>query len=450
MPYGQRVPESRSTLPSTQSQRWLARLALLAVLAAAVLMVASAGYTGLFLVVTGLIGASALLVGMFWFLARRGIIRWVGLVLAACAIAFLIYSYARSDVTWVALATLGLLALALLAARVALTVGHQHWMPETTVTKASRPFIVMNPRSGGGKVVKFDLAAKAEALGAEVALLDGPGYVDVAALVRAAVADGADLLGVAGGDGTQALVAGIAAEHDLPFLVISAGTRNHFALDLGLDRNDPSGCVEALRDGVEVKVDLGMIGDRPFVNNASFGAYAQIVQSPEYRDNKEGTILSMLPDLLTDDGAALSVRVGDTTVSGRQAILVSNNPYGSGRLIDLGRRNRLDQGVLGVVAGRLATAGSAIGMLRRANGKSVRMLTGTRVVIESDAAEIPVGIDGEALSIPTPVVCTIRPRALRVRLPRDRPGVPPPKTRIEWDRLWRVAFGGSVDPARTG
>ena len=125
---------------------------------------------------------------------------------------------------------------------------------------------------------------------------------------------GVDLLGVAGGDGTQALVAGIAAEHDLPFLVISAGTRNHFALDLGLDRDDPSTCMDALRDGVEVRVDLGMIGDRPFVNNASFGAYAEIVQSPEYRDNKEGTILSMLPDLLTTDRAALSVRVGETLV----------------------------------------------------------------------------------------------------------------------------------------
>ena len=97
----------------------------------------------------------------------------------------------------------------------------------------------MNPRSGGGKVTKFGLKDKAEALGAEVALLEGPGTVDVAALARKAVADGTDLLGVAGGDGTQALVAGIAAEHGLPFLVISAGTRNHFPLDLGLDRDDP-------------------------------------------------------------------------------------------------------------------------------------------------------------------------------------------------------------------
>ena len=88
------------------------------------------------------------------------------------------------------------------------------------------------------------------------------------------MADGADLLGVAGGDGTQALVAGIAAEHDLPFLVISAGTRNHFAMDLGLDRDRPDAGLDALTDGVELRLDLGLIGGRTFVNNASFGAYA--------------------------------------------------------------------------------------------------------------------------------------------------------------------------------
>ena len=137
----------------------------------------------------------------------------------------------------------------------------------------------MNPRSGGGKVARFQLQQKAEALGAEVALLDQPD-TDVAAARPRRPRRGADLLGVAGGDGTQALVAQVAAEHDVPFLVISAGTRNHFALDLGLDRDDPSRCLDALRDGVEARIDLGEINGRPFVNNASFGAYAEIVRQP--------------------------------------------------------------------------------------------------------------------------------------------------------------------------
>jgi diacylglycerol kinase family enzyme len=104
----------------------------------------------------------------------------------------------------------------------------------------THPFFIMNPRSGGGKVGKFDLKRKAEGLGAEVFLMEGPEEVDVAAVARDAVARGADLLGAAGGDGTQALVAEVAAENSIPFVVITAGTRNHFALDLGLDREDPA------------------------------------------------------------------------------------------------------------------------------------------------------------------------------------------------------------------
>ena len=300
----------------------------------------------------------------------------------------------------------------------------------------------MNPRSGGGKVARFDLKNKAEALGAEVVLLDGPGQIDVAALARDAVSRGADLLGVAGGDGTQALVAGIAADHDLPLLVISAGTRNHFALDLGLDRDDPATCLNALTDGVEVRTDLGMIAGRPFVNNASFGAYAEIVQSPEYRDNKERTMLTMLPDLLSGQRAAhLRVRAGKATVRDVQAVLVSNNPYGSGRLLEMGRRTRLDQGELGIVAGRLDSATRAIGLLRLNGGGSLTAMTGRDAVIDADEPAIPVGIDGEAVSVPTPVLCTIRPQALRVRLPRDRPGVPAPRPRIDWKRLILAALG---------
>ena len=145
----------------------------------------------------------------------------------------------------------------------------------TAAPDPKRPFFVMNPRSGGGKVVRFGLREKAEALGAEVALLEGPGHVDVAALVRDAVDRGADLLGVAGGDGTQALVAGIAAEHDLPFLVSAPAPGTTSRSTSGSTATIPPPAWTGCANGVEVRVDLGMIGDRPFVNNASFGAYAR-------------------------------------------------------------------------------------------------------------------------------------------------------------------------------
>ena len=293
-------------------------------------IIADDGLTGLTLTIAALLGAAAVVVGGYWFIAKRGVLRWIGLALALAAMVIIVVLYVRQGVVLVALVALVLLAAGGAAARAALRPASSQWMRTTAATPARHPFIVMNPRSGGGKVGRFDLANKAKALGAEVALLDGPGYVDVAALVRDAVSRGSDLLGVAGGDGTQALVAGIAAEHDIPLLVISAGTRNHFALDLGLDRDDPSTCLAALTDGEEVRVDLGMIADRPFVNNASFGAYAEIVQSPEYRDNKGRTMLQMLPDLLGTGGRDLTVRAGDTTLTGEQAVLGSNNPTAPG------------------------------------------------------------------------------------------------------------------------
>ena len=144
-------------------------------------------------------------------------------------------------------------------------------------------------------------------------LIGGSEPVDVAKVAREAVERGADLLGVAGGDGTQALVAGIAAEHGIPFVVISAGTRNHFALDLGLDREDPSACLGALSDGVELRVDLGVINGQTFVNNASFGAYAETVETPAYRGDKLKTTLNTLPELLQGHrGARLRARADGT------------------------------------------------------------------------------------------------------------------------------------------
>jgi diacylglycerol kinase family enzyme len=252
---------------------------------------------------------------------------------------------------------------------------------------------------------------------------------------------------VAGGDGTQALVAGIAAEHDLPLLVISAGTRNHFALDLGLDREDPSRCLDALRDGVELQVDLGMIADRPFVNNASFGAYAAVVQSPAYRDDKRGTTLDLLPELLAGHrGPRLVARAGEVTVEGPQAVLVSNNVYGMGDIAGLGRRARLDRATLGVFAVTVTSAVQAASLVRGTQSRGLTRLVGPRVTVEADTAQIPVGVDGEALVLDTPVRCIIRPTALRVRVPHDRPGVPHPKPVMDLKRLGQIALSVPLSP----
>jgi diacylglycerol kinase family enzyme len=397
----------------------------------------------------GVIGACLMLGGAYEFLARRGVLRWLAAaVVIATPIAILVV-FALHSLIWVALASIALMVLAVGAARQALAPSASPpGMPAREVQPPRRAFVIMNPRSGGGKVAKFGLKEKAEELGAKVALLDGPGIVDVAALAQQAVADGADLLGVAGGDGTQALVAGIAAEHDLPFLVISAGTRNHFAMDLGLDRDDPATCLDALTDGVEQRIDLGIIGDRTFVNNASFGAYAEVVESPAYRDDKTGTTLQILPDLLSGHrGAKLSARAGDTTVTAPQALLVSNDPYEISDIAGLGRRARLDAGILGVIAVTVNNALQAVMLLRGAKGQGLTVLRAEEVVVDADVPEIPVGIDGETVMMPTPVICTIRPKVLRVRVPRHRPGVltAAAEPRLNWSALVKLASFRSGD-----
>ena len=431
--------------PATSAQIWLARSAFVLAFASAAVLIVFAGPRSLAMLAVGVCGVVAFVAGAYWFLAERGVLRMAAGALAVLAPIVVVVLYIRAGLLWVALLSLGLFVLSGAAATAALTVRGRTEMTTYRGEPVRRPFLVMNPRSGGGKVVRFGLREKAEAMGAEVAMVDGPGVVDVAALAREAVARGCDLLGVAGGDGTQALVAGIAAEHDLPFLVISAGTRNHFALDLGLDREDPARCLAGLTDGVETRVDLGMIGGRTFVNNASFGAYAEIVQSPEYRADKTRTTLNLLPEHLAGHrGARLVVRVADVRIDGPQAVLVSNDPYGSTDLAGLGRRAQLDRGVLGVVAISVANARQAVGLLRRRHQHGLRRFVATEVVVEADSAEIPVGIDGEAVLLPAPVRCSTVPAALRVRLPKDRPGVPPAKPAVDWVRLRRLAFSGSA------
>ncbi|MGQ5229265.1 diacylglycerol/lipid kinase family protein [Streptomyces sp. MN3] len=422
------------------AQRWAARGALLAAALAVATPLVYGGLRGLLLLVLGVAGLGLSAAAVWWTLTLRGPLRWGAALVAVCVPAGLLTLFAVT-LFWALLVSLALWGLAVWSGRYALrgTGGHTP-ARERRLPPPRKPVLIMNPRSGGGKVGRFRLREKAERLGARVVLLEPGQQHDVTELARRAVADGADLLGAAGGDGTQALVAAVAAEHDVPFLVISAGTRNHFALDLGLDRGDPAACLDALTDGAELRVDLGFAGDQPFVNNASFGAYAAIVQSPAYRDDKIGTSLEMLPDLLTgQQGPRLLVRAGDDTLTAPQAVLVSNNPYRTGDPFGLGRRERLDSGTLGVLGVKVEGAISAAALLLNPDPAGLTVLTAPEVVIEADRDEIEAGVDGEAMVLPAPVHCRIAPGALRVRVPRKRPGVAPAPPRLDWRRLRKLA-----------
>jgi diacylglycerol kinase family enzyme len=288
--------------------------------------------------------------------------------------------------------------------------------------------LLMNPRSGGGKVARFNLVAEASRRGVAAVVLQ-PGD-DLRALAEQAVAAGAPAIGVAGGDGSQAIVADVARTHDVAFVCVPAGTRNHFALDLGLDRTDVAAALDAFDEAVERRVDLATVGGRIFVNNASLGVYATIVQSAAYRNAKLATAAAMLPDLIGPDARPFDLRYDGPDGSRAETadvLLVSNNPYTLRSLGNLGSRPRLDSGTLGIVAVRaerpqdvaaLAVA-EAAGAVTRFPG--LREWTAETFRVEA-SEPVPVGVDGEAVRLAPPLEFRTLPGALRVRLPLRSPG----------------------------
>jgi diacylglycerol kinase family enzyme len=222
--------------------------------------------------------------------------------------------------------------------------------PGIAVMPATQPVLLMNLKSGGGKVERFHLVEEAKHRGIEPIVL-APGD-DLLRLAQQAVDHGADVLGMAGGDGSQALVAGVATAHDVGFVCVPAGTRNHLAMDLGLDRDDVVGALDAFGAAVERRIDLGLVGDRVFVNNATMGLYAKIVQSPDYRDRKIGTALELLPTML-GPGGPFDLRFtgpDGTEHESAHLIMVTNNRYELRRAEGFGSRRRIDTGTLGIVA----------------------------------------------------------------------------------------------------
>ena len=319
------------------------------------------------------------------------------------------------------------------------------------VDAAQRAVLIVNPRSGGGKAERFELAARARRRGIEPVVLR-PGD-DLLELAERAVARGARVIGMAGGDGSQALVATVAARHDIAHVCVPAGTRNHFALDLGLDRDDLVGALDAFTDGVERRIDLARVNDRVFVNNASLGVYAKVVQSEAYRDAKLETWTGMLPDLLGPDAEPIDLEL--TAPDGSRCddaplVLVSNNPYRLASLAGAGTRERIDTGLLGVLAARVRSAADvsklvALELVGQA-GRFPGLLSWSTEELEvRSSGPVEVGLDGEALVLDPPLRFASLPGALRVRLPRGV-GLPPAAraTALTTDNLGallRVAAG---------
>jgi diacylglycerol kinase family enzyme len=273
------------------------------------------------------------------------------------------------------------------------------------------PVLIVNPRSGNGRAAAIDLVPAAQRLGIETVTMQ-PGD-DVAELASSLVDEGCDHLMMAGGDGSLAIVAAVAMAHDVPFSCVPVGTRNHFAMDLGLDRSHPLRSLDAAVDGSERVIDVGIVAGRVFLNNVSFGLYPRAIADPDYRSHRARS----MADATVATVDHLETRIAFTAPDGRvvsdvEVLLASNNPYRFIGPPDFGGRPALDTGALGIVVADRPSR------LKRGPAAFTRLEAQT-LTVHSDPANIQVGVDGELMHFRAPIELAIAPKSLRVLTPRQ-------------------------------
>jgi diacylglycerol kinase family enzyme len=275
----------------------------------------------------------------------------------------------------------------------------------------NHPVLIVNPRSGDGRAEAIDLLGAAQKLGLETVTMQ-PGD-DLAELAVRIVDRGCDHLMMAGGDGSLAIVAEVAMARDVPFSCVPVGTRNHFAMDLGLDRGHPLQSLDAAIQGSEKLIDVGIVAGQLFLNNVSFGLYPQAIADPEYRSHRARSMANAAVDTVSHLETKLTLTLPDgRVVSDIEMLLTSNNPYRFIGPPDFARRPALDTGTLGII---LADRRS-----RQQRGPAAfTRWESDKLTVHSDHAEIQAGVDGELMTFQTPVEVTIAPKSLRVIAPRQ-------------------------------
>jgi diacylglycerol kinase family enzyme len=390
------------------------------------------------LLIAGVVLLTAFLIGNLWYL----LLAWVGLLGSVVAFTRALRSSGAAQRLWLVLGFAGLVLV--LVGAIAASVSRPWlfivlvllgilvgWLGRYVLREpsrageplgAKRPVLLVNPNSGDGKAGRTGLVAEARKRGISVRELEKND--DLTDLARSAITEGADAIGIAGGDGSLGYVAAAAIEANVPFVCVPAGTRNHFARDLGLDRDDVIAALDAFSGEVRW-VDYATVNDRVFLNNASLGLYAEIVADPAYRDAKAETTIATMQEL-AQSGGAFDLRY--LTPEGRphemaDLVFVGNNPYiVSGLLNDIGKRERLDQGKLGVLTLTIHSTSDFARMMTLAATGRIGGFTGwnqwTNETFRVDSgSRVALGIDGESLSMDPPLEFAIHRGGLRVAVP---------------------------------
>jgi len=425
--------------------------------------VAAVGTLSLF----ALLGLVALGLALTNLLPLLGV--WVGIAVVFFALSFELRSSGTARAVWIGVAGTGALASVasllwlarsspwgLLGVAIAIaavgslgTYALRQHTPVGRPVSAEAPVLFVNPKSGGGKAADADIAEIAAQRGIHVRMLERGD--DLTRLAFDAIADGADVIGVAGGDGSLGYVATATIDAGVPFVCIPAGTRNHFARDLGLDRTDIVGALDAFQGELRT-IDYATVNGRIFLNVASLGLYAETVSNPAYRDAKVETMRETLRSLEAS-GEQFDLRFSDRNGQHHDSadlIMVSVGTYEiSGRLADIGKRARVDSGRLGVITLSVPDAAATIKLATLWTAGAIDRFPGWDQWEQSSfevgsGSTVSVGLDGETVSMEPPLRFDVHTGTFSVAVPRGTPYGPrvsPLGTAGSAGRLWAIAMG---------
>lgn len=289
------------------------------------------------------------------------------------------------------------------------------------------PVLIINPKSGNGRAVKAHVDTVAANMGVEVFFTKKDEKVEVTA--NRAIQEGADVLGISGGDGSIGAVAKVALKHDLPIVVLPGGTKCHFARDIGLD---PKKIIDSLAafSGVERRVDAAEINDRIFLNNVSLGLYADIVDHPDYRNHKLRVSWDVMHSIVSGkrDLYDLQFRKGSRRFKRAAEVLVGVNRYDMVDIFELGHREHLDEGVLQITVVAELNDKLVKNLISRVRVDKLRASAGENGLIQwtdqsltlsNSLGVIIAGVDGEREKYMSPVKIRVLPKVLRVYVPAE-------------------------------
>jgi diacylglycerol kinase family enzyme len=301
--------------------------------------------------------------------------------------------------------------------------------------------VVAIVNSGGGTVRKENLDAETvrgafQEAGVEADVRFVPGECVDETAEEAARSD-VDAVVAGGGDGTIRCVASHLSGGSIPLGVLPLGTLNHFARDLGIP-NDLPGAIRVIAEGVAQErtrvVDLGDVNGEVFVNNSVLGLYPPVVQQRD-REREEldrnkwvATVTAALKVLPRNPLLRVRIRAegpeGIDVQRHTRFLFVGNNEYEM-NAFTYSARSRDPDGVLHLYVararGRLGMVGLMfLGLVRDLKTTEyVDVWTRPGFTIETRERSVPVYLDGEVVTLESPLRYSVRPKALRVLAPRQ-------------------------------